>query len=58
MIERSRLSRAAFLLHESAGHGHQEVFNTTVENAVEKPVCILLSHSARNGSAFCTRARA
>jgi hypothetical protein len=36
----------------------EEVFNTTVENAVEKHESIFVSDSAKDGSAFCTGASA
>ncbi|MGC2542972.1 MAG: hypothetical protein WA372_17355, partial [Candidatus Sulfotelmatobacter sp.] len=36
----------------------QKVFNTTVENTVEKRRCIFVSDSASDGSAFCTGASA
>jgi hypothetical protein len=45
--------RAAFL--HCAG---EEVFNTIVENSVEKRESIFVSDSARDGSAFCTGASA
>ena len=35
-----------------------KVFNTTVENSVEKHSSIFVSDSARDGSAFCTGASA
>jgi hypothetical protein len=35
-----------------------KVFNTTVDNAVEKRGSILVSDAARDGSAFCTGASA
>jgi hypothetical protein len=35
-----------------------EVFNTFVENAVEKRSAFPLNHSARNASTHCTEARA
>jgi hypothetical protein len=35
-----------------------EVFNTSVENSVEKHESIFVSDSARDGSALCTGARA
>jgi hypothetical protein len=36
----------------------KKVFNTTVDNTVEKPDRIAVSGSARDGSAFCTGAGA
>jgi hypothetical protein len=36
----------------------EEVFNTTVENSVEKHQSIFVSDSARDGSALCTGASA
>ncbi|MFY9741594.1 MAG: hypothetical protein WAK21_06300, partial [Candidatus Sulfotelmatobacter sp.] len=35
-----------------------KVFNTTVDNPVEKRGAIIVSNSARDGSAFCTGASA
>jgi len=36
----------------------EQVFNTTVENSVEKPERIFVSDSTSDGSAFCTGASA
>src|ERR1700726_2601245 len=47
--------RAAFLRAASRG---EKVFNTTVENSVEKHECIFVSDATRDGSAFCTGASA
>jgi hypothetical protein len=52
---RAALFEAALLLEASR---EQKVFNTTVENSVEKHRSIFVSDSAENGSAFCTAARA
>jgi hypothetical protein len=38
--------------------GQKKVFNTTVENTVDKCGCILVSDSSINSSALCTGARA
>ena len=48
-------SEAAFLLAEAV---RKKVFNTTVDNAVEKQGSIVVSDSSGDGSAFCTGASA
>jgi hypothetical protein len=50
-----RLFSLAFLLEKGAS---RKVFNTSVENSVEKHDGISVSDSAENGSAFCTGAGA
>jgi hypothetical protein len=47
---------AAFLLERSLQK--KKVFNTTVENSVEKQKSIFVSGSASDSSALCTAARA